>query len=197
MRRRKIVGIGTVVVVLFVFGFSQLQAQDQVVTWREQIAQVLEIVIDIQSGVQNLTDNAVSRHEAQALETRIEVLERIVVPTATPTVTPYQDVKNQAEQSLHRESVLFLHQQDIAVFDDDEKLVSADDYVDDVVNTVVILAKWCEISVYEMVKLIDIEAKQLESERDGRTHKNGKPFMMRQYVARLWMFVDDKGFCQG
>ena len=197
MRRRKLVGIGTVVVFLFVIGVSQLQAQDQVVTWREQIAQVLEIVLDIQSGVQNLTDNAVSRHEAQALEARVEVLEKMIAPTATPTVTPYQRVREQEEQSLHRELVLFLYQQDIAVFEGDEKFVSADDYVDDIVNTIVILAESCEVSVYDMVKLIDLEAKQLELEWGGATYKNGKPFMKRRYVAGLWLFVEDKKFCQG
>ena len=196
--RRKAIIIGITVVLFGVLGVSRLQAQEQVVTWRDQIAQILEIVLDIQSGVQKLTDNAISSHEAQDLETRIRVLEGIVIPTTTPTVTPYQKVRNQEEQSLHRELILFLYQQDIAVFEDDEQFMPIEDYVDDIMDTVVILAKRCEISVYEMVKLIDLEAKRREEKWGGGPsyYSSGMPYMARLGVAIPWLFSETESHCQ-
>ena len=194
----KVLSVINVVVLLFLIGVPQVLAQDRVVTWREQITQVLEIVLDIQSGVRNLTDNAVSSHEVQALETRVKMLEQAIAPPVTPTVTPYQKIRDQEEQSLHRELVLFLYQQDIAIFEDDVQFMDAEDYVDDIVNTVVILAGLCEVSVYEIVKLIDLEAKRIEAERsNAAAYKNGKPYMTRQYVPRWWIFAETKEFCQG
>ena len=200
--RRKVIVIGAVVLLLGVLGVSQLQAQEQKEAWRDQLSQILEIVIDIQSGLQYLTDNVVSRHEAQSLETRIEALERIVLPTATPTatptVTPYQEVREQEEQSLHRELILFLYQQDIAVFEGDEQFMSAEEYIDDFMGTVVILARWCEISVYDMVKLIDLAAKRKEAERGGGPayHSGGRPYMTRLRIATPWLFADSRYYCQ-
>ncbi len=197
--QRKAITIGIAVVLFCVLGVSQLQAQDQVVTWREQIAQILAIVLDIQSGVQDLTNNAVSRQEVQAMETRIEVLERIIGPTATPTITPYQKVRDQEEQSLHRELIQFLYQQDIAVFEDNEEFMSIEDYVDDIMDTVVILAERCEISVYEMVNLIDLEAKRREEKSGGGPsyYSSGIPYMARLGVASPWLFSETKSYCQG
>lgn len=91
MRRRKIVGIGTVVVVLFVFGFSQLQAQSSLT-----LEGLSGRITTLTRMVSTLTRNKADRSEVGALETRVSALEATLEdtrpdPTATrrrPTSTP-------------------------------------------------------------------------------------------------------------
>lgn len=196
--RRKAIVFGVVVSFLGVLGVSRLQAQEQEETWRVQISQVLEIVLDIQSSIQQLADNMISKHDVQALEARIEALERIVIPTPTPTLTPYQEVRNQEEQKLHRDLILFLYEQDKAKFRDDEQFISFEEYIDNTLGLIVILAERCEISVYEMVQLIDLAAKRRDAERGGvpSYHSNGTPYMVRGSMVRPWLFSETKHFCQ-
>ena len=90
MRRRKIVGIGTVVVVLFVFGFSQLQAQSSLT-----LEGLSGRITTLTRRVSSLSSNKADRSEVRALETRVSALEirlgdATPVSTATrrPTLTP-------------------------------------------------------------------------------------------------------------
>ena len=89
--RRKLVGIGTVVVVLFVFGFSQLQAQSSLT-----LESLSGRITTLTRMVSTLTRNKADKSEVRALETRVSALEATIEdarpdPTATrrrPTSTP-------------------------------------------------------------------------------------------------------------
>ena len=89
--KHRFVGIGTLVVILFVFGFSQLQAQEegQKITLQEFMDRVLEIVLGLQEDAERLAEVVAEKEEVRALETRVAALETAMPwPTATPTVTP-------------------------------------------------------------------------------------------------------------
>lgn len=89
--RHKVIGIGTVVVVLFVFGFSQLQAQSSLT-----LEGLSGRITTLTRRVSSLASNKADRSEVKALKTRVSALEATIEdarpdPTATrrrPTSTP-------------------------------------------------------------------------------------------------------------
>ena len=88
--RHKFVGIGTVVLVLFVFGFSQLQAQSSLT-----LEGLSGRITTLTRRVSSLSSNKADRSEVKALKTRVSALEvRLgdAIPTSTatrrPTLTP-------------------------------------------------------------------------------------------------------------
>ena len=82
--RRKLVGIGTVVVVLFVFGFSQLQAQSSLT-----LEGLSGRITTLTRRVSSLASNKADRSEVGALELRVATLEaRFETPLSRPTSTP-------------------------------------------------------------------------------------------------------------
>ena len=89
--RHKVIGIGTVVVVLFVFGVSQLQAQSSLT-----LESLSGRITTLTRMVSTLTRNKADKSEVRALETRVSALEATIEdarpdPTATrrrPTSTP-------------------------------------------------------------------------------------------------------------
>ena len=90
MLRRKTVGIGMIVVVLFVFGFSQLQAQSSLT-----LEGLSGRITTLTRRVSSLSSNKADRSEVKALKTRVSALEvRLgdAIPTSTatrrPTLTP-------------------------------------------------------------------------------------------------------------
>ena len=81
--RRNLVGIGTVVVVLFVFGFSQLQAQSGLT-----LEGLSSRITTLTRRVSALANAKASRGELIALENRVATLEArsgVTRPTNTPT----------------------------------------------------------------------------------------------------------------
>ena len=89
--RNKVIGVGSVIILLFVFGVSHLQAQEegQEVTLQEYMNHVLELVLGLQDVVDEIAEAAADKREVRALETRVAALETAMPwPTATPTVTP-------------------------------------------------------------------------------------------------------------
>ena len=88
--RHKFVGIGTVAVFLFVFGFSQLQAQSSLT-----LEGLSGRITTLTRRVSSLSSNKADRSEVKALKTRVSALEvRLgdASPTSTatrrPTLTP-------------------------------------------------------------------------------------------------------------
>ena len=81
--RHKVIGIGTVVVVLFVFGVSQLQAQSSLT-----LESLSGRITTLTRMVSTLTRNKADRSEVGALETRVSALEATIEDTRPdPTAT--------------------------------------------------------------------------------------------------------------
>ena len=82
--RHKIIGIGTVVVVLFVFGVSHLQAQSSLT-----LESLSGRITTLARRVSALTNDKSDRSEVTALEYRVATLEaRLETPRSRPTSTP-------------------------------------------------------------------------------------------------------------
>ena len=91
MRKRKIVGIGMIVVILFVLGFSQLQAQSSLT-----LEGLSDQITTLARRISSLSNTKASKYDLAALENRVATLEAktgdvVPVSTATrrrPTLTP-------------------------------------------------------------------------------------------------------------
>ena len=84
--RSKALGIGAVVVVLFVIGFSQLQAQSSIT-----LESLSGRITTLTRRITALSNNKADRSEVRALETRVVSLEakaRLETPRPSPTATP-------------------------------------------------------------------------------------------------------------
>lgn len=82
MLKRKFVGIGMAVIILFVFGFSQLEAQSGLT-----LEGLSRRISTLNQRVSTLSNTKVSNHELTALENRVATLEaRLgITPVATAT----------------------------------------------------------------------------------------------------------------
>ena len=163
--KHRFVGIGTLVVLLLVLGFSQLQAQEEVqkITLQEFMDRVLGIVLGLQEDAERLAEVAAEeKEEVRALETRVAALETAMpwptaTPTVTPTPTPFPDeARNFAQQlAIGDYAGLF---SDFSHLSEDERDRIITVYQDYFLKT----SEVCELDLGETYKLIQKYAEPID-----------------------------------
>ena len=162
--RNKVIGVGSVIVLLFVFGVSHLQAQEegQEVTLQEYMEQVMALVLESREIVRELAEVAAEKSEVRALETRVAALETAMPwPTATPTVTPTPTpIPDEARNFAHKLAVddhagLWSNLSDMS---EDEQIRIVNVYQDYFVKT----SEVCNLEVAETYELLQKYAEPID-----------------------------------
>ena len=219
--KQRLVGFATALVLVFAFGSMKAQAQEQGgMTLDEFMNAVLTLMTEIQERVERIETMVAQDSQVSALETRVAVLEidheqienaiatGTPVPTRTPTaihapptLTPYQRLKLAQEEELRDDLTRFLFQQDkdlVKSHVSAPQLIMGGFYIVAVAPLIRNMVERCDITFYDMVKLIDEEAKKRVRQNNGEPiYEDGKPILVRQRVVEEWVSTKVNGapFC--